>query len=540
MKGSKLLLVVIFLVTIGLGGAAVYIGYRLSREEKVTPTPSEAYEDECDSGSDCHEDCEWPSTNYCECGHPGGGEDNKCACRTCNAQGDCAEDPSKDGCDWFCAGYDYCTDHGSGCDPGDCPTGWTKCGTSISCREGDDCTGCTETNPATGDDFGSCTASSAGCSNQYSNKLYCKQEEEEETLTCESLTSSLGSTITLQKGDTGSATLTATTGGTIDTGITYTFGVDSGFGTVAPTTATDGTSYTGSSWSITAAQSGALSTGTHTDVIYVTVSSGTLSDGGKGTVCALDVIITETPTFTCGDTGCSAGTCSDGTVCHNDICSRLCSDGSYVHDKTNDCTCPTPSFEVAKTSSQICVNEETALEVTYTITVTNVSSVSGKILSVADHYDDNIQATWISNINPTPDSHSNHIITWNNNGLGYTIAAGASVDFSYVVTIPTSAFGQTFTNVVTVTPEEGSPITAEHQVEGSCVPPTGVFDSAVTSGLIALLLITIGGLMLRYEQYFWKLLGVRDADWSISTAVKKFRVARKERFEKRMLKKVKS
>lgn len=43
MKGSRLLLVFIFLVTAGLAAAAVWIGWRLSQEEEVTPEESEAF-----------------------------------------------------------------------------------------------------------------------------------------------------------------------------------------------------------------------------------------------------------------------------------------------------------------------------------------------------------------------------------------------------------------------------------------------------------------------------------------------------------------
>lgn len=41
-KSNKLLIVFIFIITAGLAGAAVWIGWRLSQEEEVTPQPSEA------------------------------------------------------------------------------------------------------------------------------------------------------------------------------------------------------------------------------------------------------------------------------------------------------------------------------------------------------------------------------------------------------------------------------------------------------------------------------------------------------------------
>lgn len=41
-KSNKLLLIFIFIITAGLAGAAVWIGWRLSQEKEVTPTPSEA------------------------------------------------------------------------------------------------------------------------------------------------------------------------------------------------------------------------------------------------------------------------------------------------------------------------------------------------------------------------------------------------------------------------------------------------------------------------------------------------------------------
>jgi len=287
MRKSKFLLLIVFVITAGLGATAIWIGYRLSQEDEVTPEESEAAGD-CDSGSECNLDCEWPTTNYCAC--YGDEDNNPCECRSCSSQQDCNNKPYT--CDWFCEGYDYCTGAESGCNPDGCPENWESCGTSVSCGGSCRGTGCTEVDE-NGDPFPSIECSSGGCDNKYINKRYCRPESEEQTLTCAGLTSAMGNAITLQKGDGLTQTLTGTTGGTITSDITYNFGIEnSNYGTINPSTITGEDTSADTSWSITEAQSNSLQAGTYDNFIWVTMSAqGITTD--RSEVCSLDLVVTE-------------------------------------------------------------------------------------------------------------------------------------------------------------------------------------------------------------------------------------------------------
>jgi hypothetical protein len=212
-----------------------------------------------------------------------------------------------------------------------------------------------------------------------------------------------------------------------------------------------------------------------------------------------------------------------------------------------------PAFAAIKTSSITCINNNTAAQITYTIHVRNISDVVGVIEYVEDTYDSQFQSSWISNITPTPDSHSGNVIRWDNNDAGYTLAAndGSSggddeIEFSYVVTVPSAYFGTDdpieYRNHAIVSPQDQDDITLETVSEITCVPApeTGLFDNAIRNILIALLFIIIGGISLRIRDYTYKYFvpiesSVRNP---LKALLERRKLTKKERFEKRVVKEI--
>lgn len=226
------------------------------------------------------------------------------------------------------------------------------------------------------------------------------------------------------------------------------------------------------------------------------------------------------PPINCGDPCTTEGeACDDGTTCINSSGGLLCLGSDYadcdlqVHIN-NGCACPPPgqpAFNAEKEASIVCINDNTAARITYTITVRNVATVSGTITSVTDTYDSRFQASWVSNITPTPDSHTGNVITWNNNGAGWELAGGGSLTFTYDVTVPSEYFGTydgdtfipyQYRNFAIVETQTGQLPPLETVVEIMCLVPTGIFDQAVNAVVFALCLIILGLVGLRYQEQF--------------------------------------
>jgi len=270
----------------------------------------------------------------------------------------------------------------------------------------------------------------------------------------------------------------------------------------------------------------------------------------------------------CGDECDDDSDCPQGEdmICHptQDVCvGDDYEDCEIQTHLDNDCTCPeetqdeNPDFDAEKTAAIQCINNETEVQIDYTITVTNTSTVTGTILSVQDTYDSRFQSTWISNINPTPDSHTGNVITWNNGGSGYNIAASASLTFTYRVTMPMASSGETvngtwvpyvFENFAIVRPEEGNDIELTTEASETCVqpgevppgelPPTGILDSVVTPVLGALLLITAGAILIRYQGGTRILFDTTSKMPFIQKIGERITFSKKERFEKKVVRRI--
>jgi hypothetical protein len=447
--------------------------------------------------------------------------------------------------------------------------------------------------------------------------FYIEPEPFDDTLTCDALTADGSGSITVIPGQSASAELETDIGGTLSSGsITYEYDAD--YGTAS-----------GSTGSMTAAQSEVLDPGTYDDAIWVTIGGGGLSRGGQGTACTVDLVVQQ------GECDCESIVRSPSTdeiaagsnvwFQITDSCNLSYSDVSWFWSEGEDGTAQTtnfsdrdpsssgdpavnhgvmfsvpddasgtvcvwartegvddpdckdcftiggeenPAFAAVKTSEMVCINNNTAARITYTIQVRNISDVSGVIEYVEDTYDSRIQSSWVGSITPTPDSHTGNVIRWDNDDNGYTLAAndGSSggsdeIEFSYIVTVPAEYFGTyvdgvfdpyEYRNHVIVKPEDQDAIDLRTVVEIVCGVPTGVFDKAVTSILLGLLFVMLGGVLLRTHKYTYKyvvpierILKENYLTRSVKRGIKylredvsdRMKLTKKERFEKKAVKK---
>lgn len=225
---------------------------------------------------------------------------------------------------------------------------------------------------------------------------------------------------------------------------------------------------------------------------------------------------------------------------------------------------PQPAFAAVKTSEVVCINNNTAARITYTIHVRNISDVAGVIEYVEDTYDSRFQSSWVSGITPSPDSHVGNVIRWDNDDLGYTLQAndgaaggGDETEFSYIVTVPSEYFGTyegevfvpyQYRNDAIVKPENQDEIPLHTIVEIICAAvPTGIFNSAITSALIGLLFIMFGAVFLRMHNTTYKyltpiektVLKAKEFYSDIRERIlDRFKLDKKARFEKDAVRKI--
>lgn len=163
-----------------------------------------------------------------------------------------------------------------------------------------------------------------------------------------------------------------------------------------------------------------------------------------------------------------------------------------------------PLFNVVKSGAVVCESDGDA-RVDYTITASNIGTVSGVIDFVEDKYDANAVTLGIqpTSINPTYSSVSGGKITWTGDVAARTYTAGQSKTFTYTLTIPRANL-LTFTapgvvNQVklqydTSTTQDNS-TTFDLRTLLNCtptaIPNTGIFDDARML-LIGLMFITLG------------------------------------------------
>lgn len=156
---------------------------------------------------------------------------------------------------------------------------------------------------------------------------------------------------------------------------------------------------------------------------------------------------------------------------------------------------PDSTFLIIKDSTVVSSN--TGVNISYTVTVTNVGPVQGVVDYVEDDLDDGVQDSWVSNIGSSrgiTGSVSGGIITWTGTVEQRTYEPGESATFSYNVNIPsasTSNFADGVENMATVvyTPDQNR-FTLVTPLSGDGLPGTGIMDS--TPWIIGIVSILIG------------------------------------------------
>ncbi|MBI2356625.1 hypothetical protein HYV12_01005 [Candidatus Dojkabacteria bacterium] len=147
---------------------------------------------------------------------------------------------------------------------------------------------------------------------------------------------------------------------------------------------------------------------------------------------------------------------------------------------------------VDKNAGRSCLNN-TAVRLSYTITITNSASDIKEISKIVDTLDTKVQNNYIKleSINPGG-SVSGNVITWNLTGDSAKFDPSETKTFTYTVEIPASAFG-TYTNQAVITPVGAdSNITVNETIIASCdVPDTAIFDTVQSRIAVGIFLILV-------------------------------------------------
>ena len=370
-----------------------------------------------------------------------------------------------------------------------CPT---PIGCGDVCEEDDDCEGdliCEKfgnNSLCVGADFEECELQE-----HLDNSCSCP----EETLDCESLTVGGTGVIKLTQGESATEILDAASSGTADEGLIYDFGVESGFGTIDPSTQSGGSSAQ-ASWSISTTETAALSAGhTYENKIWVSIMKegiGTFG-GAESEVCSIDLQV-------------AAGNAN---------------------------------FNTEKAAVVVCSEDNTEAFISYEISFTNVANFQTLIMSVEDVYDESIDGDWLDNIDPNPDLHSGGSILWDNEGYGFLLDSSDSKIITYEVTVPAKLFGETLHNIATIIPEIGEPIVLEEDVIVRCtLPPTGIMDKTGIVVLYALFFLVTGTLTVRYFGALDFIKSISTNIWPISVIADNVGWNKKQRFERKIVKEV--
>jgi uncharacterized repeat protein (TIGR01451 family) len=142
-----------------------------------------------------------------------------------------------------------------------------------------------------------------------------------------------------------------------------------------------------------------------------------------------------------------------------------------------------------------------------TISVTNNSSADYSIRAVSDTLPQGITyQTGSSLINAAPDttdsgvtveqSGDSQLVTWDNQGSGWTLGAGDSLSIAFTAVVGPDATIGTQTNRVTVTPSDENPIPSQSPIliGQTCTQPlTGLFDRNARLILMGSVLLLIAG-----------------------------------------------
>lgn len=164
---------------------------------------------------------------------------------------------------------------------------------------------------------------------------------------------------------------------------------------------------------------------------------------------------------------------------------------------------------VDKTSTDLCLADASQSTVDFTIVISNPNQTSVTV-NITDSYNASLNSYLQTNsITPTPAQSGNGSIVWNN----LVIPASGSITLNYQMVIPQAAFG-TYTNTVQVRNLLGTLIGSDQLVTVvDCLPPTALISDEVDRVLLGFLLVVVGVLVYKYGLYqyfgqaFWHLGG---------------------------------
>jgi hypothetical protein len=432
--------------------------------------------------------CEWPTVVMSQL---------NCACKHCDeVSGVCSGNPDK-------------------CSPPSCPAGYVSCGVSGSHEDSADCKKNTTK---------LCWGNHEDCNNPFVVYRYCKPESTETNIcegsswiekpsgtynSCEGITATVDatdpdgiSTTSISMKVNGQTKTGFTTGSTTSgTSITYEF---------SSTDCAEPGEYTISfDWKDSGGNSGDDCTLSTTFTI-VEENEPYCGDGIKQSneVCdptaeGADAQCTNNigETVACADncTCPTADECGDGILSDSEQCELgdptgyTCTWDSCSHET---CLCDeqeNPDWAIVKTAAEQCIEEgeQTYAKATYTITITNIGEGEGSIDKVVDNLDEKVLETYINSIS-AEGAYASGLITWDLTGEDEMFSPDESMQFTYYIKIPSSAYG-TYQNTVTAYPTEGENFSDDADVNLTCdIPQTGIFDSVLSKILAGIVLILIG------------------------------------------------
>lgn len=167
-----------------------------------------------------------------------------------------------------------------------------------------------------------------------------------------------------------------------------------------------------------------------------------------------------------------------------------------------------PDWDISKAVVEQCIDENTTnpkSELTYTITVTNTGDGAGRITKIEDILDTKVldgfvQTSTISDAGV----YSSGKILWDFSTSPVTVNPGSTKVFTYTMEIDKEHF-DTYSNEVTLYPEESDSITATANITADCeisdepeipetpeVPQTGILDSSIGRLITGIVLVIVG------------------------------------------------
>src|SRR3989344_4243846 len=514
----KVIIIVLFLLTVLIGISAIYIGSRLSEQPTITPEEPRAIGQACTFGSQCGGGCEYPQVAFCS--HPAG------QCGTNQGVCECRSVPQSDPA---CNGA-VCSNLSQipACTPPSCPSPLIDCGVS---GDGTSKSGCTR------QDSLNCTVACTSCGNPTTRYRYCRTAEGDTQPPQTPGPSCPGTPdIDLQRADNlryfleGKAAVPFDISWFTSSSIwvwgarwnNQVGGIDNQGLQMSLTRSGDPNPIVNCDLDLSSsnqnpycANADALAQTTYSYINANRTGTYTLNIADtrfpndpncrKTRTFAFQVIDTPTPT----PTPTSTPTPTPSPSVTPSVTPTV---NPSVSPSPTAPASPTPTpqngYILSKTGFRVCDDSGDNATLTYSITVTNVSG-NPVTVTITDDLDDRYQDSWVILTSITNGGVlSNNVITWAN----LSLPANSSITLSYQVVVPRSSFGNngaSYTNVVNLTESGEQRATATFTIEVNCAPGAALVSDEVDRILLGLALIIGGLLIYRYKlnetigQLFW-------------------------------------